>query len=67
VAYTTVYTVCDQNDPVDTTAWKQQHNIQYEDKDEDEDGTRHTSENISTQTNSSRFGILLSRVKKQRT
>jgi predicted Rdx family selenoprotein len=30
--YITVYRVCDQNDPGDTTAWKQQHNIQYEDK-----------------------------------
>jgi hypothetical protein len=29
--YITVYRVCDQNDPGDTTAWRQQHNLQYED------------------------------------
>jgi hypothetical protein len=29
--YTIVYRVCDQNDPGDITAWKQQTNIQYED------------------------------------
>jgi hypothetical protein len=34
--YITVYRVWDQNDPVDTTTWKQQHNIQYKDEDEDE-------------------------------
>jgi hypothetical protein len=27
----TVSRVCDQKDPGDTTAWEQQHNIQYED------------------------------------
>jgi hypothetical protein len=29
--YISVYIVCDQKDPGDTTAWKQQHNIQYAD------------------------------------
>jgi hypothetical protein len=32
LTYITVYRVCDQTDPGDTTAWKQQYNIQYEDK-----------------------------------
>jgi hypothetical protein len=32
LTYITVYRVCDQKDPGDTTAWKQQHNIQYEDE-----------------------------------
>jgi hypothetical protein len=31
LTYITVYRVCDQKDTGDTTAWKQQHNIQYED------------------------------------
>jgi hypothetical protein len=31
LTYIKVYRVCDQKDPVDTTAWKQQHNIQYTD------------------------------------
>jgi hypothetical protein len=30
--YITLYRVCDQTDPSDTTAWKQQHNIHYEDE-----------------------------------
>jgi hypothetical protein len=30
--YITVYRVCYQTDPGDTTAWKQQHNIQYKDE-----------------------------------
>jgi hypothetical protein len=33
LTYITVYRVCDQTYPGDTTAWKQQHNIQYEDGD----------------------------------
>jgi hypothetical protein len=32
LTYITVYRVCDQIDPGDTTAWKQQYNIQYEDE-----------------------------------
>jgi hypothetical protein len=32
LTYITVYRVCDQTDPGDTTAWKQQYNIQYEDE-----------------------------------
>jgi hypothetical protein len=32
LSYITVYRVCNQADPGDTTAWKQQHNIQYEDE-----------------------------------
>jgi hypothetical protein len=31
LTHITVYRVCDQKDPGDITAWKQQHNIQYED------------------------------------
>jgi hypothetical protein len=31
LTYITVYRVCDQKYPGDITAWKQQHNIQYED------------------------------------
>jgi hypothetical protein len=31
LTYITLYRVFDQNDPGDTTAWKQQHHIQYED------------------------------------
>jgi hypothetical protein len=30
--FITVYRVCDQTEPGDTTAWKQQHNIHYEDE-----------------------------------
>jgi hypothetical protein len=32
LTYITVYRVCDQTDPGDTTAWQQQYNIQYEDE-----------------------------------
>jgi hypothetical protein len=32
LTYITVYRVCDQTDPGDTTAWKRQYNIQYEEK-----------------------------------
>jgi hypothetical protein len=31
LTYIIVHRVCDQNDPGDTTAWKQKHSIQYED------------------------------------
>jgi hypothetical protein len=31
LTYIIVYRVCDQKDPGDITAWKQQHKIQYED------------------------------------
>jgi hypothetical protein len=32
LAYITVYRVGDQTEPGDTTAWNQQHNVQYEDE-----------------------------------
>jgi hypothetical protein len=31
LTYISIYRVCDQKNPGDTTAWKQQHNIQYAD------------------------------------
>jgi hypothetical protein len=32
LTYITVYRVCDQTDPGDTTAWRHQYNIKYEDE-----------------------------------